>query len=55
MVVEADFQKPGEEDVVEKVVGDFSAKGVKVDAAAVRAEMDRLLSDAKQQIMAEAK
>lgn len=54
-VVDSDFQKPGEEDVVEKVVGDFSAKGVKVDASAVRAEMERLLSEAKQQIMAEVK
>jgi hypothetical protein len=42
-VVEADFQKPGDDDVVDKVL----------DAASVRRELDRLAATAKEQIMTE--
>ncbi len=49
-VVEADFQKPGDDDVVEKVTKDFAAKGIALGAADVRREMDRLLAVAKDQI-----
>lgn len=52
-VVLADFDRPGDDDVLEKVQKDFEAKGVAVDARAIRAEMDRLLPEAKRQIMAE--
>lgn len=52
-VVIADFDRPGDDDVLEKVQKDFEAKGVAVDARAIRAEMDRLLPEAKRQIMAE--
>lgn len=52
-VVLADFDRPGDDDVLEKVQKDFEAKGVAVDAQAIRAEMDRLLPEAKRQIMAE--
>jgi hypothetical protein len=51
-VVAADFQKPGDEDVVEKVAADFKAKGVKASADDVRREMERLLPEARRQIMA---
>jgi len=51
-VVAADFQKPGDDDVLEKVAKDLAAKGVKVTADDVRREMERLLPEAKQQIMA---
>ena len=51
-VVAADFQKPGDDDVVEKVAADFKAKGVKVTADDIRREMERLLPEAKRQIMA---
>lgn len=54
-VVGADFQKPGEDDVVEKIVGDATAKGVKLTAADVRREMERLMAEAKRQIMGEVK
>jgi hypothetical protein len=54
-VVEADFEKPGEEDVVEKVLKDLSAKGVQVSAGDIRSQMERLLGDAKQQILSETK
>jgi hypothetical protein len=52
-VVEADFQKPGDDDVVDKVLGDLKAKGVAADAASVRRELDRLAATAKEQIMTE--
>jgi hypothetical protein len=52
-VVEADFQKPGDDDVIDKVLGDLKAKGVEADAAAIRRELDRLAATAKEQIMSE--
>ena len=50
-VVQADFSKPGDSDVLEKVMKDLSAKGVATTEAALRREMDRLLAVAKEQIM----
>jgi hypothetical protein len=52
-VVLSDFEKPGDEDVLEKVQADFEAKGVDQDAHKIRVEMDRLWSDAESQIMSE--
>ncbi|ODT76335.1 MAG: hypothetical protein ABS76_31375 [Pelagibacterium sp. SCN 64-44] len=52
-VVAADFAKPGDSDVFEKVSGDLKAKGVAVDDAAVRAKMDQLVGVANEQIAAE--
>ena len=54
-VVGADFQKPGEDDVIEKIVNDAKVKGASLGAADVRTEMDRLMEEAKRQIMGEAK
>ncbi len=51
----ADFEKPGDEDVLDKVVGDFKAKGVALGAAEVRKEMDRLLAVAREQVLSEKK
>jgi hypothetical protein len=50
-VVAADFNKPGDDDVVEKVVADLTAKKVPVSAADVRKQMDQLLAVAKEQLM----
>lgn len=50
-VVQADFAKPGDSDVLEKVMKDMSAKGVSTSELALRKEMDRLLAVAKEQIM----
>ena len=52
-VVASDFAKPGDEDVFEKVAGDFKAKGVAIDDAAIRAKMDQLVSVANEQVAAE--
>ena len=49
-VVAADFEKPGDEDIVEKVAGDFARKGVNIDAARVRAELERVAAEAKRQL-----
>jgi hypothetical protein len=50
-VVEADFQKPGDEDVLDKLDGDFTAKGVACSRTQIRHEMDLLLRQAKKQVM----
>lgn len=49
-VVAADFQKPGDDDVIAKVMGDFQAKSVPVTEAQLRDELQRLLAVAKKQI-----
>ena len=54
-VVQADFQKPGDEDVFEKVQADFAAAKVSVADRALRAKMDELLHVAGEQVMGEAK
>lgn len=49
-VIAADLQKPGDQDVIDKVAGDFANKGVKLDAARVRAELERFTAEAKKQL-----
>jgi len=49
-VVKADFSKPGDDDVLDKVSKDLTEKGVPVDRGRLRHEMDRLLALAKEQI-----
>lgn len=52
-VVMADFDKPGDSDVVEKVLKDFSDKGVAMTEHRLRSHMDELMKAARQQIMSE--
>jgi len=52
-VVAADFEKPGDSDVVEKVLKDMSAKRVSIDEHRLRKEMTRLMDLARQQVMEE--
>ena len=54
-VVASDFEKAGDTDVLDKVTNDLMSAGVKIDAHAVRKQMDRLLDVAKQQLMSEVK
>ena len=49
-VVVADFDKPGDDDVLQKVLGDLTAKGVAVTDRDVRKQMDALLAVARDQI-----
>lgn len=50
-VVVADFDEPGDDDVKRKVVADLQAAGIEISGEEVRAEMNRLLAVAKQQLM----
>jgi hypothetical protein len=49
-VIKSDFERPGDDDVLEKVFGDLQAKGVDTSEHIVRKHMDELLSEAMQQI-----
>lgn len=51
-VVAADFEKPGDSDVVEKVLKDFADKGVDLDEAALRKKMNELGAVAREQLTA---
>ena len=51
-VVASDFEKAGDDDVLQKVASDFAAKGVKIDQAAIRAKMNELLAEAVAQVKA---
>ncbi|WP_374443257.1 DUF1476 domain-containing protein [Stella sp.] len=53
-VVVADFEKPGDDDVLQKVLGDLTAKGVAVSEHQVRKQMDALLAVAQEQIASQA-
>ena len=50
-VVMADFDKPGDDDVIDKVVGDLKAKGVAVTPAVVRVELEKFGQLAREQMM----
>jgi hypothetical protein len=52
-VVQSDFDKPGDEDVLEKVLGDLNGKNIQVNNHQLRKQMDDLLIEAKKQVMAE--
>jgi hypothetical protein len=52
-VVVADFDEPGDKDVLRKIVKDFSNKGVSTTEHGIRREMDRFLELAKTEIAKE--
>ena len=54
-VVMSDFEKPGDDDVVDKVLADFKAKGIEMNAHRVRKHMTDLLPEARKQLMSEIK
>ena len=49
-VVLADFEEPGDDDVVRKVLGDFSERGLGMNEQNLRKEMIRLMDEAGRQI-----
>jgi hypothetical protein len=53
-VVAADLEKPGDDDVVQKVLADFKARGVDMSEHRLRKHMEELHTTARQQIMSEA-
>ncbi len=52
-VVSADFEEPGDADVVRKVLGDTEPKNLDLSEHGLRKKMDELLTVAKEQIMSE--
>ncbi|MDH3701122.1 MAG: DUF1476 domain-containing protein [Alphaproteobacteria bacterium] len=52
-VVASDFDEPGDDDVLRKVQQDIENKGIAVTEKSVRAEMLRLMDQAKTEIAAE--
>ncbi len=52
-VVIADFDRPGDDDVLDKVHKDLVASGVEISEHRLRKEMDRLMEDAKEQVRTE--
>ena len=51
-VVAADFEQPGDNDVVHKVTRDLTAKGIALTEPQLRARMDELLAQAAAQVKA---
>ena len=49
-VVDADFQAPGDSDVVAKVNGDLAAAGIELPDPALRAELERAAAEARRQL-----
>ena len=52
-VISSDFDEPGDDDVLRKVLADLQGAGVDFSAHRLRHKMDELLSVAKQQVMTE--
>jgi hypothetical protein len=52
-IVLADFDKPGDDDVVERVLKDLEAAGKPSTAETIRGKLAGLLGEAKKQVMAE--
>ena len=52
-VVMADFEKPGDSDVIDKLVKDLAAAGKPTEDHTIRKQSERLADEAKRQIMAE--
>lgn len=50
-VIHSDFEEVGSDDVIRKIVADFEAKGFGIDAAAVRAELDRFEKAARDELI----
>lgn len=54
-VVTADFDEPGDGDVLRKVMADFADRGQELTEHRLRKEMDRVAAIAREQILTEAK
>ena len=52
-VVMADFEKPGDSDVIEKLVKDLAAAGKPMEEHTIRKQAERLAEAAKEQLMKE--
>jgi hypothetical protein len=52
-VVLADYEKPGDSDVIEKLVKDLAAAGKPMEDHTIRKQAERLAAEAKEQLMKE--
>ncbi len=52
-VVVSDFDEPGDDDVLRKVLGDLEGKSIETSEHLVRKEMERLMSVARDEVMSE--
>ena len=52
-VIEADFEEPGDEDVVRKVMADIEKHGVDISDYLLRKKMEELLAEAIRQLESE--
>ena len=52
-VVVSDFDRPGDEDVLEKVLKDLTDKGLDISSSKLRKEMDRFMDVAREQVKSE--
>ncbi|MDP1750804.1 MAG: DUF1476 domain-containing protein [Reyranella sp.] len=52
-VVMSDFEKPGDSDVMEKLVKDLAAAGKPTEEHIIRKQAERLVEEAKKQVMTE--
>ncbi len=52
-VVMSDFQAPGDDDVIQKIMADFKAAGVDQSEHRIRRHMEELQLTAKEQVMRE--
>jgi hypothetical protein len=52
-VVVADMDRPGDDDIIEKVMADVAARGTKLDAAALKKELAASEATARSQILSE--
>jgi hypothetical protein len=50
-VVAADFETPGDDDVIKKVLADLAEKGIAVTEAELRAELARASAEARRQLV----
>lgn len=52
-VVQADFEEAGDEDVIRKLLGDFTAAGTEASEADIRQKLDECAVEARRQLMSE--
>lgn len=52
-VISADFEEPGDADLVRKVLGDLQDAGVEMSERRLRNKMEECLAEAKEQVMRE--
>jgi hypothetical protein len=50
-LVHSDFEMSGDEDIVKKLLGDFTGAGIEIDEAAIRAQIEEKTVEARRQLM----